>query len=60
MKKNKIIICFEWEFMAKSERKKKKKKKKRLNRIYCGTFINFFRETSLKTFKLLPVLKYPP
>jgi hypothetical protein len=57
MKKNKIIICFEWEFMAKSERKKRKKK--RLNRIYCGTFINFFREISLKTFKLLPILKYP-
>jgi hypothetical protein len=55
MKKNKIIICFEWEFMAKSEGEKKK----RLNRIYCGTFINFFRETSLKTFKLLPILKYP-
>jgi hypothetical protein len=25
MKKNKIVICFEWEFMAKSERKKEKR-----------------------------------
>jgi hypothetical protein len=51
-KKKKIIICFEWEFMAKSERRDQKKKKKRdLTEFTVEHLLIFFRRDFTENFQ---------
>jgi hypothetical protein len=61
-KKKKIIICFEWEFMAKSERRDQKKKKKKtrdLTEFTVEHLLIFFRRNFTKNSQTFTCFEIP-